>query len=112
MASLPNAARALINRRSLLKGITTTGLLVGMPLPAVAQSQQRVRSVQSFPLGIWLHVGVDNRATVLVCQSEMRQGVYTILPTRVAAELDMPLARIDVRAAASALMSDSGARRP
>ncbi len=99
MASLPNAARALINRRSLLKGITTTGLLIGMPLPAAAQNQQRVRSVQSFPLGIWLHVGVDNRATVLVCQSEMGQGVYTILPTLVAEELDMPLARIDMRAA-------------
>ncbi|MBP7065974.1 molybdopterin cofactor-binding domain-containing protein [Ferrovibrio sp.] len=99
MASLPDATRALVSRRSVLKGFAAGGLLVGVPLPALAQNQQRVRSVQSFALGIWLHVGVDNRATVLVCQSEMGQGVYTTLPTLVAEELEMPLERIDVRAA-------------
>ncbi|WP_430398010.1 molybdopterin cofactor-binding domain-containing protein [Ferrovibrio sp.] len=98
MASLDDEAGS-INRRDLLKGIAATGLLVGMPLPfeAQAQAQQRVRSVQSFQLGIWLHIGADDRATVLLCQSEMGQGVHTVLPTLVAEELDMPLERIDVR---------------
>jgi isoquinoline 1-oxidoreductase beta subunit len=98
MASLHHAARA-VTRRSVLKGIAGSGLLIGAPLALPAAAQQRVRSVQSFPLGIWLHVGVDGRATVLVCQSEMGQGVYTTLPTLVAEELEMPLERIDVRAA-------------
>ncbi len=98
MASLHHAAWA-VTRRSVLKGIAGSGLLIGAPLALPAAAQQRVRSVQSFPLGIWLHVGVDGRATVLVCQSEMGQGVYTTLPTLVAEELEMPLERIDVRAA-------------
>jgi isoquinoline 1-oxidoreductase beta subunit len=98
MASLHDETRS-VSRRDLLKGIAATGLLVGMPLPfeAQAQGQQRVRSVQSFQLGIWLHIGADDRATVLLCQSEMGQGVHTMLPTLVAEELDMPLERIDVR---------------
>ncbi|WP_428247741.1 molybdopterin cofactor-binding domain-containing protein [Ferrovibrio sp.] len=105
MASLHDETRSVdgearaINRRELLQGIAAVGLLVGIPLPAAAQAQQRVRSVQSFQLGIWLHIGADDRATVLLCQSEMGQGVHTILPTLVAEELEMPLERIDVRAA-------------
>lgn len=107
MASFHDATRPLnarsglrrpIRRRSVLKGFgfVSAGLLLGAPLGPLARAQAQAAGGR---FGAWLHIAADNRITVIVCQSEMGQGIYTSLPALVAEELDCDLAQIDVRAA-------------
>ena len=50
-------------------------------------------------MNAWLKIAQDNSITVIVDRSEMGQGVYTSLPTLLAEELEIDLARISVVAA-------------
>ena len=47
----------------------------------------------------WVQIGSDNSITILCARSEMGQGVYTALPTLVAEELEVDLAKIKVEIA-------------
>ncbi|MEJ2175921.1 MAG: molybdopterin-dependent oxidoreductase [bacterium] len=44
----------------------------------------------------WVKIDADGGASVVVPRAEMGQGVYTALPTLVAEELDLPLARLRI----------------
>lgn len=88
------------SRRRVLQGLGlgAGGLLIGVSLPSPAQTA-RTPSVASYPFGLWLHLGADEFATLIVCQSEMGQGITTALPMLLAEELDLPLERIRVQQA-------------
>ena len=47
----------------------------------------------------WVKIGTDDTVTILCARSEMGQGVYTALPTLVAEELEVDLAKIRVEIA-------------
>ena len=47
----------------------------------------------------WVKIGRDNTVTIISARSEMGQGVYTALPTLVAEELEVDLAKIKVEIA-------------
>src|SRR5258705_5149169 len=83
----------LTRRRFLLGTLGAAGALVvgWSPLPP------RQRLVTSKPLGVgdgqvalngWVKIAADDTVTVMICKSEMGQGVYTSLPMLLAEELD------------------------
>jgi isoquinoline 1-oxidoreductase beta subunit len=88
-------------RRDFLKSsaVVTGGLLIGIALdgcsekPAVMVTQQEIPATRQ---NAWLSIAADNSITFYSSQSEMGQGVYTALPTLLAEELEVPLARINV----------------
>jgi isoquinoline 1-oxidoreductase beta subunit len=88
-------------RREFLKSsaVVTGSLLIGIALdgcsekPAVMISQQEIPATRQ---NAWLSIATDNNITFYSGQSEMGQGVYTALPTLLAEELEVPVARINV----------------
>ena len=82
------------------------GLLIGIALDACSDrpAGQAVAPASSPPppssppvrQNAWLAIGADNTIRFYSGQSEMGQGVYTALPTLLAEELEVPVARITV----------------
>jgi len=87
------------SRRYFLKttAAASGGLLMGMVLP-VSHGVARAAGVVHAP-NAWVHIGEDNRISILTARSEMGQGVYTALPMLVAEELHVELSQIQVVAA-------------
>jgi isoquinoline 1-oxidoreductase beta subunit len=87
-------------RREFLKvsALAGGGLLIGIALGACAKQPSLGPALGGQPVA-WLKIGGDNSVTILVDRSEMGQGVYTAMPTLLAEELEVPLARIRVEAA-------------
>jgi isoquinoline 1-oxidoreductase beta subunit len=90
MTTLKNPAR-----RSFLQNGAAAGgaLVIGVALPlrfreALAASESAVNA--------WIRIGGDNSVTILCARSEMGQGVAMALPTLVAEELEVDLAKVKV----------------
>jgi isoquinoline 1-oxidoreductase len=89
-----------IDRRDFVR-LTSAGLLValsvkpadGMPRPVWNPAGLQRPSTD---FNAWVHIGADNRVTVLVGKIEMGQGVSTSLPQLAAEELNVPIAQVDV----------------
>ncbi|HVZ50216.1 MAG TPA: molybdopterin cofactor-binding domain-containing protein [Gemmatimonadaceae bacterium] len=89
-----------IDRRDFMR-LTATGLLItfsvkplkGMPRPVwnPANLQRPSPDFNAF-----VHIGADNRVTVLVGKIEMGQGVMTSLPQMAAEELNVDIRQVDV----------------
>jgi isoquinoline 1-oxidoreductase beta subunit len=95
MATLLRASRReFLKTGSVLAG---GGLLIGVRLPD-ALAQPAGSPGGAMP-NAWVRVGRDNAVTILSARSEMGQGVYTALPTLVAEELEVDLAKIRVEIA-------------
>ena len=73
--------------------------MLALTLPAFGGRGQSRAPAAGGQLNAWLKIAQDNSITVLVDRSEMGQGVYTSLPTLLAEELEIDLARISVIAA-------------
>jgi len=94
-------------RRDFLRGAARLGggLVLALVLPACApkRAASGMRGASAGGTGgqvnAWLKIAGDNTITVLVDRSEMGQGVYTALPTLLAEELEVPLAKIRIEAA-------------
>ncbi len=71
------------------------GLVLGVCLP---EAHAQPAGAAAMP-NAWVRIGRDNSVTILSARSEMGQGVYTALPTLVAEELEVDLARIKVEIA-------------
>jgi isoquinoline 1-oxidoreductase beta subunit len=71
-------------------------LAIGSEGESVAANALDGDSDAAFTPNIWLRVDPDETVTVTINKSEMGQGVATGLPTLVAEELDVPLARVHV----------------
>ena len=86
-----------VSRRDFLKTGAAAGgvLLLGVALPS---SRAQAAGTTSMP-NAWIKIGSDDSITILSARSEMGQGVYTALPTLVAEELEVDLAKIKVEIA-------------
>ena len=89
-------SRRVFCKRSAAAG----GLVLAMTLPALGdRSGPRAAAAGGGQLNAWLVIAPDNSITIFVDRSEMGQGVYTALPTLLAEELEIDLAKIKVAAA-------------
>ncbi len=86
-----------VSRRDFLQTGAAAGgaLMVGFVLPGCATPA--ASPVTTAMPNAWVRVGSDNSVTVLCARSEMGQGVYTSLPTLVAEELEVDLAKVAVK---------------
>jgi len=86
-----------VSRRDFLKTGAAAGgaLLLGVALPS---SRAQAAGTTSMP-NAWVKIGSDDSITILSARYEMGQGVYTALPTLVAEELEVDLAKIKVEIA-------------
>jgi len=91
------------SRREFLKASATLGggLVLGVVLPDGLLTPAAAEPTTSMP-NAWVKIGADNRITILSARSEMGQGVYTAMPTLVAEELEVDLAKIKVEIAPAA----------
>lgn len=86
-----------LSRRHVLQA--SGALMVGFVLPGCAGGPTAMSSkpVTSAMPNAWVRVGSDNSVTILCARSEMGQGVYTSMPTLVAEELEVDLAKVAVK---------------
>ena len=85
------------SRREFLKtgAAVGGGLILGVTLPGRRASAAATTSMPN----AWVRIGTDDTITILCARSEMGQGTYTAMPTLVAEELEVDLARIQVEIA-------------
>ena len=78
-----------ISRRTLLAGAGLTLVVAATPagLRFIARAKPDAISEALDP-SIWVRITPDNQVTVVMCKSEMGQGIHTALPMIVADELD------------------------
>jgi len=90
--------RSASSRREFLKAGAAVGggLVLGVTLPG--RLGHAAAATTAMP-NAWVKIGSDDAVTILCARSEMGQGVYTALPTLVAEELEVDLARIRVEIA-------------
>jgi len=89
-------------RRDFLKNTALAGggLILALTLPkSIAAGSRAGAAAQVAQLNAWLRIGSDDSITMIVDRAEMGQGVYTALPTLLAEELEVDLARVSVVAA-------------
>ncbi|HEY5908379.1 MAG TPA: molybdopterin cofactor-binding domain-containing protein, partial [Vicinamibacteria bacterium] len=92
------------SRRDFLKAgvaVAGGGLVLGVVLPETWAASASAAPAASMP-NAWVKIGSDNSITILSARSEMGQGVYTAMPTLVAEELEVDLAKIKVEIAPAA----------
>ena len=89
-----------VSRRDFLKttAVAGGGLVLAVVLPDGLARSAGAEATTSMP-NAWVRIGSDDTITILSARSEMGQGVYTALPTLVAEELEVDLARIKVEIA-------------
>jgi len=74
------------SRRLFLASALAAGtLVVSLKAPVFA----RTKGGEQIALNAWVKIGADNRATVIVSQAEMGQGVHTTLAAIIADEADL-----------------------
>lgn len=88
-------------RRVFLKNTALAGggLVLALTLPKSIAASRAGAAAGVTQLNAWLRIGTDDSITVIVDRAEMGQGVYTALPTLLAEELEVDLARVLVVAA-------------
>jgi isoquinoline 1-oxidoreductase beta subunit len=89
------------SRREFLKASAAAsgGLVLAVVLPESLFAQPARAAVASTMPNAWIRIGSDNSITILSARSEMGQGTYTAMPTLVAEELEVDLAKIKVEIA-------------
>src|SRR5438034_126380 len=89
-----------VNRREFLKTGATGGaaLVIGFYLSDVGLADQARDQEKKppNPFDAWVHIGKDNRVTLILGKSEMGQGVYTALPMILAEELSLDWRKVKV----------------
>ena len=92
-----------VNRREFLKTGATGGaaLVIGFYLSDVRLADQARDQEKKppNPFDAWVHIGKDNRVTLILGKSEMGQGVYTALPMILAEELSLDWRKVKVEQA-------------
>jgi isoquinoline 1-oxidoreductase beta subunit len=91
------------SRREFLKtgAAVGGGLILGVALPDALLKPAAAQGATSMP-NAWVKIGPDNSITIISARSEMGQGVYTAMPTLVAEELEVDLAKVKVEIAPAA----------
>lgn len=90
-----------VTRRQLLAAgaLATGGLAIGLAIPTLRQYRARLTHVPLLGDPGWIAIASDNSVTLYSTLTEMGQGVWSCLAQLVAEELEVDLARIDVRMA-------------
>lgn len=88
-------------RRRDFVSLTATGLLISFsvkPLEGMARGRWNPANLQrpSPDFNAFVHIGADDRVTLLVGKIEMGQGVMTSLPQMAAEELNISIDKVDV----------------
>ncbi|QNE31099.1 xanthine dehydrogenase family protein molybdopterin-binding subunit [Sphingomonas sp. NBWT7] len=93
-------AEAALTRRQLLGtgALGIGGLLLGVNLRS-AEVQAAPLAGGLFAPDAFIRIASDSRATIIIPQTEMGQGIYTSLTMLIAEELDLPLAGVTIEAA-------------
>lgn len=91
----------IVDRRQFLIGtlVAGGGLAVGVRLLADDSEASPRGASGTATFNAWARIAADGEVTVVVCQSEMGQGVYTALAMLLAEELDADWSRVRVEAA-------------
>jgi isoquinoline 1-oxidoreductase beta subunit len=98
MRASPNATN--LSRRAVLLGLTAGSLVLGLRLPALAQTKKF--GGDAMPQGlkddprIFISIADDGKVTLLCNRAEMGQGVRTSWAMVVADELEADMARVTV----------------
>jgi isoquinoline 1-oxidoreductase beta subunit len=91
------------DRRKFLKlgaGVAGASLVLGINWSCSAESPQSAdESADEFVPNAWLRIDSEGKVTVIVAESEMGQGPFTLMPMMVAEELEVPWDSIRVERA-------------
>jgi len=95
------ARRALVSRRTLLKGgiAVGSGLVVGFRLPFLDAILAQTQGAGVFAPNQWLRIDRDGVVTIINSVPEMGQGSMTTMPMIVADELDAEWDRVRIESA-------------
>ena len=77
-----------IDRREFLSRVGLTLAIAATPSSFQVLALGQDTASEMFSPGPWLQITPDNRVTVLLCKSEMGQGIHTAIPMIVADELE------------------------
>lgn len=93
--------RSALSRRDLLRAgaIGGTALLVGVNLRTGTVAAAASPKTAAFAPDAFIRIGSDGKATLIMPQTEMGQGIYTALSMIIAEELDLPLTGVTLEAA-------------
>jgi isoquinoline 1-oxidoreductase beta subunit len=92
---------AVLSRRQLLRTGTLGGaaFLLGVNLRSAEVAAASPVAAEGFAPDAFIRIATDGRATLIMPQTEMGQGIYTGLAMLIAEELDLPLAGVTLEAA-------------
>ena len=96
-----------INRREFV-GVLGAGILISVAMPAVAQRARGGGGGRPVTLAERLHIAPDGVVTVMTSKVEVGQGSRTQLTQAAAEELTLPLARVRLIMADTAMGPDDG----
>ncbi len=93
-----------LDRRHFLKlSVTSTGaaLVLGVNWSCGSDAQSTSDVTHRFAPNAWIRIDQDDSVTIIVAESEMGQGPYTLMPMMVAEELEVPWQNIRVERASA-----------
>jgi isoquinoline 1-oxidoreductase beta subunit len=101
MSASFNGLDAAASRREFLKVSVAAGggLLLGFALPRAHTAEQAGSTVAAFAPDAFIRVDRNGTVTLIMCQVEMGQGVYTSISQILADELDVDFRHVVVEAA-------------
>ena len=89
-----------ITRRNFLAGAGLTLAVVATPVGLRFFAGRKTDTLSEvFRPSVWVRITPDDRVTVLMCKSEMGQGIHTALPMIVADELDADWSKVRIERA-------------
>src|SRR6202162_809755 len=101
MSAAFNSLDAAASRREFLKVSVAAGggLLLGFALPRAHSAEQAGSAVAPFAPDAFIRIDRNGTVTLIICQVEMGQGVYTSISQILADEMDVDFRRVVVEAA-------------
>ena len=94
-----SSAATDLSRRTILKAMTSGGLLLGFRLRPLRALAAEATDNAVFAPNAFVRIGRDGKVTMIMPQVEMGQGTYTSMPMLIAEELDVDLAQVGLEAA-------------
>jgi isoquinoline 1-oxidoreductase subunit beta len=101
MSASFDSLAAATSRREFLKVSVAAGggLLLGLALPRAHTAEQAGAAVAPFAPDAFIRIDRNGSVTLIMCQVEMGQGIYTAISQILADELDVDFSRVVVEAA-------------
>ena len=84
----------MLSRRDFLK---LSGLTLAIAITPKGYKVLFAKDIQNLQVNAWINITEKNTATIFINKSEMGQGIYTVLASVLADEMEFPLKRIHVK---------------